>query len=313
MRCRRCGAQTQREASLCPVCGAELKGRRRAAVRCAACGGRAPSGATLCPVCGRRLRPSRRGWFAVIPAALLVVALVGLWPGSAGRGRDVARLGGGAAPTFQPSPTSTATPEVTVTAKSVLLATATPLATATCTQTPWPTATVTPSATCTATPWPTATAMPSPTITPTPLPATATATPTVALPTATPRPAATPSATTPPLSPAPQLLAPADGEVFWGQGATIWLRWQPVGQLREDEWYAVSLRYWANGGTQYAGSWEKEPQWKVPAELFQKYDPAHPGYEWDVVVMRQTGTRSDGGREGVPVSQRSATWRFEWR
>ena len=172
-----------------------------------------------------------------------------------------------------------------------------------------------PTVTSTPTPLPTlpATATPTPTQTPRPtkvLP-TRTATCTVQIPTDTPLPKPTP--TSPALLPAPELIAPADNEEILGRGADIWLTWKPAAPLGEDEWYAVSVRYYTSDTTQCSGTWQKETRWRVPEDLFQKYDPAHPGYQWDVVIMRQTGTRPDGGREGIPVSHPSETRLFLWK
>jgi hypothetical protein len=82
--------------------------------------------------------------------------------------------------------------------------------------------------------------------------------------------------------------------------------------LGKDEWYSVSVRYFANGVVNYTGSWEKDARWLLPGTLFMKYDPGHPGFQWDVTVMKQTGTKPDGSREGVPVSQTSETRTFYW-
>ena len=157
----------------------------------------------------------------------------------------------------------------------------------------------------------------SPTVTatltppPTPTPTRVTPTPTPEPPTPTPLPEPMPTAEM--LLAAPKLLTPEDGLDFLGKGAMIWLSWEPVRPLAEDEWYAVSLRYFASGGTQYAGTWQKETRWSVPSEVFQKYDPAHPGYQWDVTVMKQTSTKPDGGRAGEAISHPSETRMFYWR
>jgi len=35
-------------------------------------------------------------------------------------------------------------------------------------------------------------------------------------------------------------------------------------------------------------------------------------FQWDVVVMKQTGTKPDGGRQGVPLSPPSEPRTFFW-
>jgi hypothetical protein len=112
--------------------------------------------------------------------------------------------------------------------------------------------------------------------------------------------------------PAVKIVGPANGFRFTGADTQIWLAWEAVAPLQEDEWYAVSLRYFADGTTRYAGSWEKETRWLVSRQLYQKPDPKQPGYAWDVTVVRQTGTKPDGGRLGAPLSQVSETRTFLW-
>ena len=79
--------------------------------------------------------------------------------------------------------------------------------------------------------------------------------------------------------PAPVLLLPTDGFVFAGGGTAVWLRWEPVGELGEDDYYAVSVRYVKNGGSVYTGSWYKGTEWQVPKEVWQQYDQGQPEYD----------------------------------
>jgi len=108
------------------------------------------------------------------------------------------------------------------------------------------------------------------------------------------------------------LSGPDDGSRFQGRKTEINLSWEAVGSLGEDEWYDVSLRFWAEDRMNYSGAWVKELQWRVPKELHSKPDPGQPEFQWDVTVMRQTGTKPDGGREGVPVRLTSETRVFYW-
>jgi hypothetical protein len=156
-----------------------------------------------------------------------------------------------------------------------------------------PTRTLAP--TVTSVPTSTPTISPSPTRTPLP---TDTATP---LPTDTPEPLLV-----------MKLLSPEDGTRFQGRRTRVILQWESVGALSEDEWYGVSLRCWAEGNVQYSGAWVKEDQWLVPKELHRKPDPREPGFEWDVTLMLQTGTKEGGGREGVPIGGTSETRTFYW-
>jgi len=253
-------------------------------VRCLHCGQRASAALTICPHCGAELRHS------VWPQVLsLVTVLVGLSLGLVltplvSHGLREVKLASGALPRVKlppvdlpglsfliPSPTPTSTP------------TATPTVTRRPTYTPTATRTATPTATATATP----TEMGSPT------PETSTPTPTLA-------PTATPTL----VFAAPRLLGPEDGAVFVGEAEKMVLRWESVGVLSEDEWYAVSLRYLQGGQLQYSGHKVKENEWQLPAEFFfAKADPPERAYQWDVTVIRvESGPK---GETGTDISPRS--------
>lgn len=89
------------------------------------------------------------------------------------------------------------------------------------------------------------------------------------------------------------------------------MRWEPVGDLRGDEWYGLSLRFKQNKQTQFGGARLKENRWRVPQEYAGKADEPDRAYEWDVVVVR---VWQEGGREvAQEISPRSETWTFHWR
>lgn len=324
MRCRRCGAEVQPTWRVCSVCGANLRRTWRFKIRCRECGQRVRAGLHLCPVCGQPLRKSWRD--ELYAAALLVLLVLGLYGARQCGGRQLTEAVA-ARPLAEQLSSETArvsvSPTVVLGGAPEALPTVcpTPLPSPTPAQ-PLPTVTPTPTETPvppSATPTPTETHTPSMTPTETPLPPTETPTltPTISptpSPSATARlPTRTPTATEVALLPAPKLIGPADGQEFAGPDSQIWLSWEPMGVLAEDEWYAVSLRYYASNVIHYAGTWTKETRWLVPRELYQKPDPAHPSYEWDVTLMRQTGTKPDGGREGVALSQPSEVRKFTWR
>ena len=90
------------------------------------------------------------------------------------------------------------------------------------------------------------------------------------------------------------------------------MSWEPIGALDEDEWYALSLRYFADGVMQYSGTWTKETSWTVPAELYTKAGQVEREFQWDVTVVQQTGFKPDGGREGVALGPISEARTFLW-
>ena len=99
---------------------------------------------------------------------------------------------------------------------------------------------------------------------------------------------------------------------FHGGGSQIVLSWEAVGTLAEDEWYGLSLRFLAGGVLQYSGTWTKETSWIVPPDLYRRAGQVERAFQWDVTIMRETGAKPEGGRDGVPVAPTSETRTFYW-
>lgn len=291
MKCKRCGLAVRPELVICPECGAQLRARTKK-VRCLHCGQRASVALTVCPHCGTRLRHS------VWPQVLsLAVVLAGLGLGLvltpvASSGLGQVRIASGALPRAK-------LPPLDLPGLSFLSPSSTPTSTPTATPTVTRRPTYTPTATRTATPTTAATATPTETWAPIP------ETPTPTLP---PAPTATPTL----VFAAPHLLGPKDGRVFVGEAEKIVLRWESLGVLAEDEWYAVSLRYLQGGQLQYSGNQVKENKWQLPAEFFfAKADPPERAYQWDVTVIRmESGPK---GEIGTDISPSSESWTFYWK
>ena len=189
-----------------------------------------------------------------------------------------------------------------------------PTLTPTVTATETPTATPTPTHTPTPTSTRTATPSPAPTDTPTATPTVA-ASPTRAIlaETATPTLAATPTQALG--FAAPVLVSPTDGEIFAGADQLVLLRWEPVGLLADDEWYAVRLSWSENGVFgQRGGNNVKETEWQIPADFYWGKPDQETGraYEWYVYVERVTVTE-DGQRVGQPASPRSEPRVLYWQ
>ena len=274
MRCLHCGAEIEAGLRVCPECG-RTTGKpllRRRHARCQRCQARVSAELNICPYCGARLQHS---WQRTLSLWALVFTLAAL---------------GLAVYHFVPWA------EVRALAGQVELPSLAFLVTPTFT--PRPTATRTRTPTVTPSPTATATAVP-PTETPTPLPPTETVRP-------------TPTSTPTPRFVAPQLSEPADQAEFYGRGTQIVLSWGSAGELQDDEWYAVSLRFLAAGAQQYSGTWVKETSWPVPNNLYEQAGHDERALTWDVTVMRQTGSKPDGGREGVAVGPVSEVRTFYW-
>lgn len=138
------------------------------------------------------------------------------------------------------------------------------------------------------------------------------------VPTPTPRP--TPTPTPGPPYTAPDLLDPAEGEIFRGEEADIVLNWASVGILAEDEWYILRLRLVSEPVYQHPSVWTKVTSWRVPASLHpsallktdSSIETESHLFRWDVTVVRHTGTRPDGKPDGIAISPMSATRSFFW-
>jgi serine/threonine protein kinase len=195
-------------------------------------------------------------------------------------------------PTEGPTSAPTATPRPTNTPTDTLIPTDTAIPTSTLAPTHTPT---TPSSTRR----PTSTLRPTQTPTPTGRP---TNTPAPKLPTATP--ASVPH-------PAPTLREPPDGAGFSGKEAQVILRWDSVGLLAEDEYYVVVTLFTHGQETWRDEHWVKETSFQVPTYLPE--NATSDRYEWSVTVMRQTGTKPDGMKEGMPIGPASVSRSFTWR
>lgn len=185
-------------------------------------------------------------------------------------------------------------------------ATLTPTLTATTTPTP----TETPVPTNTATPTPTATFTPSPTPTETQTP-----TPTNTLlpgePTPTETPTVTPTPT--PRFKKPLLRGPVDGKLF-GREEEIILRWEDMGTLAPNEFYAVRMTWEQDGQIAYGGANLKDTFWEVPEEQYWGLADEFTGrkYEWYLYV-EEIATDDDGNQVGRPISEVSDTLSFLWQ
>jgi pSer/pThr/pTyr-binding forkhead associated (FHA) protein len=147
---------------------------------------------------------------------------------------------------------------------------------------------------------PTATITPAPTLTTTPLP---TATPTSQ---PAPQQPVTSSYTS------PSLLHPPDGSNHPG-AKKLHLDWSTVGNLGQDDYYRIILRYSREGGFWQETGWSRISPWVTPEYL--PWLIHHPfECEWYVEVVHVTDYDADGmPTDGVVISPPSETWSFVWQ
>ncbi|MGA2112350.1 MAG: LysM peptidoglycan-binding domain-containing protein [Anaerolineales bacterium] len=126
-----------------------------------------------------------------------------------------------------------------------------------------------------------------------------------------PTPGPTPTATTPPPYPAPNLLTPRDGSVFGLNDQTIALQWAAVAQLRENEFYQVTVEDLTEGSGHQSFGYVSDTKYDVPATLRPTDSTTHL-FRWSVSVVRQTGTTPDGQPIYTSAGAESNVWDFGW-
>jgi LysM repeat protein len=104
----------------------------------------------------------------------------------------------------------------------------------------------------------------------------------------------TATVTVPPPYPAPNLLLPQDGAAFDLASDTVTLQWAAVGELRENEWYKVTVLDVTEGsGTRRIDVYVKDTKYIIPTSFRPGESTAHI-VRWWVEPVRQTGSNPLG-------------------
>jgi LysM repeat protein len=119
------------------------------------------------------------------------------------------------------------------------------------------------------------------------------------------------TATPVPPYPAPNLLLPADGTSFKA-GDLITLQWAAVGDLRQNEAYAVTIIDITDGGARKLVDYVPDTKFNIP-ETFRPAATVPHIFYWTVLPVRQVGTNKDTGAPvwepaGSVSAQRSFSW-----
>ncbi len=122
---------------------------------------------------------------------------------------------------------------------------------------------------------------------------------------------ATPTPTAPPPYPAPNLLLPADGNSFTVANETITLQWASVGDLRQNETYAVTVEDVTEGNGRKVTEYTTDTKYILPASFRPAGNTPHI-IRWQVVPVRQTGSTKDGQPVYEPAGAASAQRVFSW-
>jgi len=122
----------------------------------------------------------------------------------------------------------------------------------------------------------------------------------------------TPTETPPPPYPVPNLLLPQDGGAFSLANEIVTLQWASVGQLREDEYYRVTVEDVTDGtGRQKVIKYVTDTKLIVPSS-FRPQEPVAHVMRWWVTTVRLAGTTPSGETQydsaGATSEKRVFTW-----
>jgi hypothetical protein len=108
-------------------------------------------------------------------------------------------------------------------------------------------------------------------------------------------------------------LGPDNGRLF-GRDEELVLRWESLGQLGPNEYYAVRMTWQQDGQLAYGGTNVKDNFWIVPPNLYWGLADQFTGrkYEWYVYIEEIT-TDETGKQVGRPISEVSDPLFFLWQ
>jgi hypothetical protein len=114
----------------------------------------------------------------------------------------------------------------------------------------------------------------------------------------------------PKLLPVPQLVTPTLGASFVGTQKPVVLKWEPLKQLAQDEYYRVDIQFNFGESSPLYTYTTRQTQFTVPAKLYST--PNCRIFNWQVTLMRKTGVGQNSQPTGVPLSYSSLYWYFKW-
>jgi LysM repeat protein len=127
-----------------------------------------------------------------------------------------------------------------------------------------------------------------------------------------PTPGPSPTATPPPPYPAANLLLPQDGAAFSLADDSVTLQWAAVGELRENEFYQVTVEDVTEGtGTRKLVDYVKDTKYII-SNSFRPNESVPHILRWWIEVVRQTGVSGDGEATYVSGGAISIKRDFTW-
>ena len=92
------------------------------------------------------------------------------------------------------------------------------------------------------------------------------------------------------------------------------MRWQDMGVLGPNEYYAIRMTWQQDGQLAYGGTNVKNTFWLIPPDLYWGLADEFTGRRYDWYVYIEEITTDDNGQQiGRPVSDVSETHYFFWQ
>jgi len=113
-----------------------------------------------------------------------------------------------------------------------------------------------------------------------------------------------------PLLPKPTLVSPELGARFTGLEQPIILKWEPLKELAEDEYYQVTIDYNYEEDNIPVKYTTRDTDFTLPEALYRQ--PNCSAFNWRVTLIQQTGVDEDGNPQGKALSYESLYWYVLW-
>ncbi len=107
-----------------------------------------------------------------------------------------------------------------------------------------------------------------------------------------------------------ELLSPDLGATFFGADQPIVLTWEPAKDLADDEYYLVQIDFDYVETTNHRSYITRDTQFTLPESLYST--PNCSAFNWQVTLMKQTGTDPEGQPAGVALTFPSLYWYVLW-
>jgi hypothetical protein len=109
----------------------------------------------------------------------------------------------------------------------------------------------------------------------------------------------------------PQLISPEDDAFFAGRLTNVFLEWEPIGKLAEDEYYDLTIQYIFGTDFVYWGTATKETRVQIPPAVGLG-KAGGDRFRWYVTVRKANTASLSENSIDLPVSLQSKIRTFVW-